>query len=74
METRRIRDRLQEIGIACIGVGSRNGCVLIYSQSREDMLEDKDWIKIRVMLVVALAGPPARVDGKLRQVSEPLSN
>ena len=30
------------------------------------------WIKIRVMAVVAIAGPPAGVDGKLRQVGEPM--
>src|SRR5206468_5829444 len=74
VETRGIRDRLQEIGIACIGIRSRNGRVLIYTQGRDRLLEDKVWIKIRVMPVVAVACPPAGVDGKLRQVSEPVSN
>src|SRR5206468_2850615 len=32
------------------------------------------WIKIRVMTVVAIAGPPAGIDRKLRQVSEPTSD
>ena len=32
------------------------------------------WVKIRVVAVVAVAGPPAGVDGKLRQVSEPMSD
>ena len=32
------------------------------------------WIKIRVMPVVAVAGPPAGVDRELRQVSEPMSD
>ena len=32
------------------------------------------WIKIRVMAVVAIAGPPAGIDGKLRQVGEPMSD
>ena len=30
------------------------------------------WIKIRVMPVVAIAGPPAGIDGKLRQIRQPL--
>src|SRR5512132_1182651 len=37
---------------------------------REDMV----WIKIRVMAVVAITGPPAGIDGKLRQVGEPMSD
>ena len=32
------------------------------------------WIKIRVVAIVAVAGPPTSVDGKLRQVSEPVSD
>ena len=32
------------------------------------------WIKIRVMAVVAITGPPAGIDGKLRQVGEPMSD
>src|SRR5438477_10525702 len=32
------------------------------------------WIKIRVMPVVAVARPPTGIDGKLRQVSEPMSD
>src|SRR5205814_2430420 len=32
------------------------------------------WNKIRVMTVVAIAGPPAGIDRKLRQVSEPTSD
>src|SRR6266516_6075353 len=32
------------------------------------------WIKIWVMAVVAITGPPAGVDGKLRQVREPVSD
>src|SRR6266540_1538499 len=32
------------------------------------------WVKIRVMAVVAVAGPPAGVDGKLRQVGESVSD
>ena len=32
------------------------------------------WIKIRVMAVVAIASPPAVVDRKLRQVSEPIAD
>src|SRR4029077_7003895 len=31
-------------------------------------------IKIRVMTVVAITGPPAGVDGQLRQVGEPVSD
>ena len=41
---------------------------------RDGLLEDKVWIKIRVMPVVAVARPPAGVDGKLGQVSEPMSD
>src|SRR4029077_13469798 len=32
------------------------------------------WIKIRVMAIVAVTRPPAGVDSKLRQVSEPMSD
>src|SRR5881398_1955828 len=32
------------------------------------------WIKIWVMAVVAITGPPAGVDGELRKVSEPVSD
>ena len=32
------------------------------------------WIKIRVMAVVAIARPPAGVDRKLREVSEPMAD
>src|SRR5205814_7722621 len=32
------------------------------------------WIKIRVMAVVAITGPPASIDLKLRQVGEPMSD
>src|SRR5438552_10753901 len=32
------------------------------------------WIKIRVMAVVAITGPPAGIDLKLRQVGEPVSD
>ncbi len=48
--------------------------MLVYTQGRDGLLEDKVWIKIRVMLVVAIAGPPAGIDRKLRQVSEPMSD
>ena len=40
-------------------------------QSRDSLREDMVWIKIRVMAVVAVARPPAGVDGKLRQIGEP---
>ena len=48
--------------------------MLIYDQGRDRLREDKVWIKIRVMPVVAIAGPPAGIDRKLRQVSEPMSD
>ena len=48
--------------------------MLVYTQGRDGLLEDKVWIKIRVMPVVAIAGPPAGIDRKLRQVSEPMSD
>ena len=48
--------------------------MLISTQTRHRLLEDKVWIKIRVMAVVAVARPLAGVDGELRQVSEPVSN
>src|SRR5262245_13939507 len=32
------------------------------------------WIKIRVKAVVAITGPPAGIDGKLREVGEPMSD
>ena len=46
--------------------------MLVYAQGRDGLLEDKVWIKIRVMPVVAVARPPTGVDGKLRQVGEPV--
>ena len=32
------------------------------------------WVKIRVMAVVAITSPPAGIDGKLRQVGEPMAD
>ena len=46
--------------------------MLVYTQGRDSLLEDKVWIQIRVMTVVAIARPPAGVDGKLRQVGQTL--
>src|SRR5947207_11529315 len=40
VETRRVRDRLQELRMACIGVRSRNCRVLIYEQARDRLRED----------------------------------
>src|SRR5436190_15273978 len=48
--------------------------MLVHSQSRYGLREDVVWIKIRIMAVVAITGPPAGVDGKLRQVGEPVSD
>src|SRR5438552_12209144 len=48
--------------------------MLIYEQARDRLREDMVCIKIRVMTVVAIAGPPAGIDRKLRQVSEPTSD
>ena len=48
--------------------------MLVYSQSRDRLREDIVRIKIRVMAVVAIAGPPAGIEGKLRQVGEPMSD
>ena len=48
--------------------------MLVYTQGRDRLLEDKVWIKIRVMPVVAVARPPTGVDGKLGQVGEPMSD
>ena len=63
VETRSIRDRLQEIGIRCIRIGPGNRRVLVYRQSRDSLRKDMVWIKIRVMAVVAVARPPAGVHG-----------
>src|SRR5947207_13037024 len=46
--------------------------MLVYRQRRYSLRENMVWIKIRVMLVVAVARPPTGIDGKLRQVSEPM--
>ena len=48
--------------------------MLVDRQSWDDLRKDVAWIQIWVMTVVAIAGPPAVVDGKLRQVSEPSSD
>src|SRR6267378_2362815 len=60
--------------MACIGIGSRNGRVPILGQTRHRLREDMVWIKIRVMAVVAITSPPTGIDGKLRQVGEPMSD
>src|SRR4029077_15013714 len=48
--------------------------MLVNRQSWDDLRKDVVWIQIWVMTVVAITGPPAVVDGKLRQVSEPVPN
>src|SRR5438874_9576076 len=60
--------------MACIGVRSRNCRVLIYEQARDRLRKDMVCINIRVMPVIAIAGPPTGIDRKLRQVSEPTSD
>ena len=74
VESRSIRDRLEEIGIARIGIGSRNGRVPPAEQSWHRLRENMVRIKIRVMAVVAVARPPAIVDGELRQIRQPSSD
>src|SRR5437016_11406360 len=71
MEGRRIRDRLQESGIGCVGIGSRNCRVLPNEQTWDYLREGVVWIKIRVMAVVAVASPPTGIQRKLGQVSKP---
>src|SRR5262249_45599197 len=61
-------------GIACVSIGPGNCRVLVNAQGWDGLREDEGWIKIRVMRVVAVPGPPAGVDGKLRQVSKPMSD
>ena len=53
---------------------SRNCRVLVYAQSRYGLRKDVVWTKIRVMLVIPIARPPAGVDSELRQIGEPLSD
>ena len=48
--------------------------MLVNRQSWDDLRKDVVWIQIWVMTVAAITGPPAVVDGKLRQVSEPMPN
>src|SRR6476659_1680570 len=60
--------------IRCVRIGPGNRGVLVNCQGRDDLRKDVVWIQIWVMTVVAIAGPPAVVDGKLRQVSEPVPN
>src|SRR5512132_1239923 len=48
--------------------------MLVYPSGWDGLRKDVVWVKIGVMAVVAVARPPAGVDGKLRQVSEPMSD
>src|SRR5262245_409113 len=60
--------------MANIRIASRDGRVPICAQTRYRLREDMVWIKVRVVAVVAITGPPAGINEKSRQVGEPMSD
>src|ERR1700758_1545156 len=54
-----ICDRLQEIWIACVGIGSGNGCVLMNCESWDGLRENKVWFEVGGVIPAPVPGPPA---------------
>src|SRR5437868_15297165 len=70
VESRSIRDRLKEIGILCIFIGSGNCRMLPVRQGWYGLRELEIGIQVRVMGAAAVASPPTRVQRELRQICE----
>ena len=63
-----IRDCLKEVSIGRVGVGSWNGRVPPHMQTGDRLRKDKGWIKIGVMVRIAVASPPTRIESKLCKI------
>jgi len=69
MEAGGVGDGLDEIGVGCVGIRSRNGGVLATCKRWDRRSEGIP--EIGVLGSAAVTRPPCRVDGELGQVRQP---
>jgi hypothetical protein len=74
MECRGVGDGLNMRVILCVGIGSGDCRMRPFEQVRDGLGKDAEPVEIRIMVWVAVPCPITGVDGKLREIGEPLTD